>query len=323
MYMKIKTISFILVPLLLLLTGCMKLDGNAEINKSGQINGTFTYTLDKSDAKMLDILSLDQFKAATEQGGSSCTTTEYAEDNVKYTTICKYINASPGADKRISIERFIDSDGKTYFTVWYRQQGIMQNGSCWDNGKRDSSGNAITKPCVLYGPNLNDADAKSSLESQVGSVKVVLKLPGNKAFIDWDKHGDFVGIYPYTVEKRNSTIKYDLDYEYVTISGYWSDYINLGFVRDPSAPSNREIREKAAQEDAAKLKVEAEAKALAEAKAIADAKAKTDAEIVIKNNTIIKNNQGKPCAKLGQKKTVIPVKFVCIKSGKKLIWKKA
>ena len=327
--MKTKIISLTLVPLLFLLTGCMKLDGNAEINKSGQINGTFTYTLEKSDAKMLDILNIDQFKAATEQGGSSCTTTQYSEDDMKYTAICKYINASPGLDKRISVERFIDSDGKTYFTVWYRQQGIMQNGSCWDNGKRDSSGNAITKPCVLYGPNLNDADAKSSLESQVGSVKVVLKLPGNKTFIDWDKRGDFVGIYPYTVEKRNSTIKYDSDYEYVTISGYWSDYINLGFVRDPSALSNREIREKAAQEAAAKLKAEAEAKALAEAKdaadakAITDAKAKADAELVVKTNTIIKNNQGKPCAKLGQKKTVTPVKFVCVKSGKKLVWKKA
>lgn len=336
--MKTKIISFTLVPLLFLLTGCMKLDGNAEINKAGQINGTFTYTLEKSDARMLDILNLNQFKAATEQGGSSCTTTQYLEDDTKYTATCKYINASPGADKRVSVEKFVDVDGKTYFTVWYRQQGVMQNGSCWDGGKKDAAGNAIVKPCTLYGANLNDSDAKSSLESQVGSVKIVLKLPGNKAFIDWDKHGDSVGIYPYTTEKRNSVVKYDSDYEYVTISGYWSDYMNLGFVRDPSALNNRELREKAAEEakaksDAeaqakavaeaeAKLKAEAEAKALADAKAIADAKAKADAEIAIKTNTIIKNNQGKPCAKLGQKKTVTQIKFLCIKSGKKLVWKK-
>lgn len=313
--MKTKIVSLTLVPLLFLLTGCMKLDGNAEINKSGQINGTFTYTLEKSDAKMLDILSLDQFKTVSEQGGSSCTTTQYAEDDIKYTATCKYINASPGADKRISIERFIDTNGKEYFTIWYRQQGIMQNGSCWDGGKRDSAGQAIVKPCTMYVANLNDADAKSSLESKIGSIKVVLKLPGNKAFIDWDKHGDTIGIYPYTTEKYNSIVKYDADYEYVTITGYWSDYINLGFVRDPSALSNREIRENAA--------AELKAKQDADAKAISDAKAKADAELFIKTNTIIKKNQGKPCAKIGQKKTVAPVKFVCVKSGKKLVWGKA
>ena len=105
------------IPVLLMLTSCMKLDGTAEIDKAGLINGTFTYTLEKTDAEMLDIKNLDQFKTATEQGGSSCTTTQYIEDSSKYTAICKYINASPGADKRVSIEKFVDVDGKIYFTV--------------------------------------------------------------------------------------------------------------------------------------------------------------------------------------------------------------
>jgi hypothetical protein len=238
---------------------------------------------------------------------------------MKYTATCKYINASPGLDKRISVEKLTDKSGKLFYKIWYRQNcDYSQQGYCV--------------------PNKDHQDAS---KMQTGSVKVVLKLPGQKSYIDG------IGDTKSTTGNAN----FDLDYEYITITGYWTDIMNFGFVRDPYALNNRELREKAVAEakaladaqakavaeakalaDAqakavaeaeAKLKAEAEAKALADAKAIADAKAKADAEIAIKTNTIIKNNQGKPCAKLGQKKTVTQIKFLCIKSGKKLVWKKA
>lgn len=321
--MKIKTIALI-VPLVLLLSGCMKLDGSAEINKSGLINGTFTYTLDKSDASLLDIKTIDDFKKVAEQGGSSCTTNQYLEDSISFTAICKYINASPGADKRISVETFIDKDGKPYYTIWYRQQGKMSPGSCWDQGKKDANGNAIVKSCVMY---TIDQELIESYPNQLGSIKVVLKLPGQKAYIDWDKHGDTIGCKSGITTLCPSMISYDSDYEYVTIKGYWTDYINFGFVRDPNALNNRELREKAAAEKAlaeAKAKAEAEAAALAKQLAEAQAKAKAEAELaaILKKNqdTARKLYSGKSCTKLNSIKIVAKLKFTCIKKNNKLVW---
>lgn len=304
--MKTKLISLFLLPVLLLLTGCMKLDGNAEINKAGQINGTFTYTLEKSDAKMLDILTLDQFKSAAEQGGSSCTTNQYLEDNIKYTAICKYINANPGLDKRISVQQVTDKSGKLFFKIWYRQNcEYSAPDSCWPN-----------------------KDQQEASKMQSGSVKIVLKLPGQKAYVD--TIGD--------TKSTTGNAQFDADYEYVTITGYWTDVMTLGFTRDPNALNNRELREKAAAE--LKAKQEAEAKSLAEAKEKAEAeaiaakqlaelqaKAKADAEIaaIVKQtqDLAIKLYSGKPCTKIKSTKNVSKIKFICIKSGNKLVWKKA
>ena len=308
------------IPVLLMLTSCMKLDGTAEIDKAGLINGTFTYTLEKTDAEMLDIKNLDQFKTATEQGGSSCTTTQYIEDSSKYTAICKYINASPGLDKRISVQKVLDKNGKIFFKIWYRQNCIY------------------TAPDLCY-PNSDQTEAS---KSQSGSVKVVLKLPGQASFVDG--FGD--------TRSMTGKSQYDSDYEYITITGYWTDFMNFGFVRDPNALNNRELREKAAAE--AKAKAEAEAKALAEAeakakaeaeaKALAEAKAKADAEAAVLAKQLaeaqakakaeaelaatIKKNQdiarklyaGKPCNKLKSTKSISGLKFTCIKKGKKLVW---
>ena len=229
-----KKIIALTIPGMLFLTGCMNLNGSAEVNSTGKINGTFTYTLLKSDAVLFDINTLDQFKATAEQGGTSCTSTTYLEDNQQYKAICQYINASPAADKRISVEPFIDSNGKTYYTIWYRQNGEMTDGSCWDNGKRDANGNAIIKPCKTYNPNLNDSQTKEALDSQLGTISVTLKLPGDKAFIDWDSHGDTVGFYPQLKAGDTRGVFWDTTRQYVTIKANYTDYVNLGFVRDPN-----------------------------------------------------------------------------------------
>ena len=308
------------IPALLMLTGCMKLDGAAEIDKSGLINGTFTYTLEKSDAEILDIKNLDNFKTATEQGGSSCTSTQYIEDSSKYTAICKYINASPGQDKRVSVQKIVDKSGKIFFKIWYRQNCIYTApDSCWPN-----------------------SDQQEASKLRNGSVKVVLRLPGQVSNIDG--MGD--------TRSMTGKSQYDADYEYITITGYWTDFMNFGFVRDPNALNNREIREKAEAEAKAKteaearalaeaeakLKAEAEARALAEAKARAEAEAaalaKQLAEAEAKKKTEqalalqIKKNQdlarklyaNKPCIKLNSTKSIAGLKFTCIKKGKKLVW---
>jgi rhamnose utilization protein RhaD (predicted bifunctional aldolase and dehydrogenase) len=87
-----------------------------------------------------------------------------------------------------------------------------------------------------------------------------------------------------------------------------------------------ELKAKQEADERARVEAELQAKLDAEAKVAADVAAKAAADAALlaatkkSQDLARKQNVGKSCTKLKSVKAVSGVKFVCVKTGKKLVW---
>ena len=93
MFKKYKILS--LVPLILLLTGCIRYEGNLSITNQGLVNGNILYAIDKSILTSSGINSLEDLKAnqSTSNQTDVCSSPKYSENSTEYIITCSFSNA--------------------------------------------------------------------------------------------------------------------------------------------------------------------------------------------------------------------------------------
>lgn len=94
MLKKYKVFSFI--PLALLLTGCIRYEGNLTISNQGLVNGNILYAIDKSILASSGINSLEDLKGnqSTANQTDVCSSPKYSENSTEYIITCSFSNAN-------------------------------------------------------------------------------------------------------------------------------------------------------------------------------------------------------------------------------------
>jgi hypothetical protein len=87
---------FALIPLVLLLTSCIRYEGNLSISNQGLVNGNILYAIDKSILTSSGINSLEDLKAnqSTTNQTDVCSSPKYSENSTEYIIACSFSNAN-------------------------------------------------------------------------------------------------------------------------------------------------------------------------------------------------------------------------------------
>lgn len=87
---------FALIPLVLLLTSCIRYEGNLNISNQGLVTGNILYAIDKSILTSSGINSLEDLKAnqSTNNQTDVCTSPRYSENSTEYIITCSFSNAN-------------------------------------------------------------------------------------------------------------------------------------------------------------------------------------------------------------------------------------
>jgi hypothetical protein len=162
---------FSVIPLALLLTGCIRYEGNLTISNQGLVNGNILYAIDKSILASSGINSLEDLKGnqSTANQTDVCSSPKYTENSTEYIITCSFSNAN-----------LKDSDLSAQ-VVGNQVEFNFKNQS--DAEESDSSFTGEFGKVSVY---VNfPGDIISILENRVGSVKkqtskkVLISAPGS------------------------------------------------------------------------------------------------------------------------------------------------
>lgn len=94
MFKKFKVVA--LIPLVLLLTSCIRYEGNLSISNQGLVNGNILYAIDKSILTSSGINSLEDLKAnqSTANQTDVCSSPKYSENATEYIFTCSFSNSN-------------------------------------------------------------------------------------------------------------------------------------------------------------------------------------------------------------------------------------
>jgi len=106
MSMKAHRICMGLLPLLaIVLTGCLRYEGDVAVSPDATVSGTLEFGLEKSIAGFFGISSIDQFKdsATDNEDNSLCFTDDarYAETSTEFTVSCSFQSVRTNADEDV------------------------------------------------------------------------------------------------------------------------------------------------------------------------------------------------------------------------------